>query len=214
MTFEERKQEGIKKIKEDNYKEALEIFSVLFYENPHDIELLEITQFLFQRITDAYYDFEPKTGEEFIYRGVAKGYKNELKESIEDFDKAIKLNPKLDYAYKCKAFSLMTLKNYISAIEVLEIAISINPHGEYYDDIAENLSRMGLDKEAIPYHEKAIEKSPNDARLWYNYGTHLGKMNMIANAVLKLQKAIELYPQYEDAKHNLNYYYQKLKNYE
>lgn len=66
--------------------------------------------------------------------------------------------------------------------------------------------------ESIEYHQKAITASPDDARLWYNYGTHLGKMNMVAEAVSKLQKALELYPSYDDAKHNLAYYYNKLQN--
>lgn len=212
MSFEEKKQAGLKYIKEDNYKEALEIFSLLYYENPKDVELLEISTFLFQRITDGNYDFQPEKAEEYIYRGVARFYKGELTESIEDFDNAIRLNSKLDYAYKCKAFSLTYLEKYNDSIEELEKAISIKAHGEYYDDMAENYSKMGIDAKAIEYHEKAIKESPNDARLWYNYGTHLGKMNMIANAVIKLQKAVELYPNYDDAKYNLNHYYNKLKN--
>lgn len=212
MTFEEKKQAGLKYIKEDNYKKALEIFSVLYYENPKSIELLEISQFLFQRITDANYDFSPVTGEEYIYRGVAKFYKQEFEESIQDFNMAIKLNPKLDYAHKCKAFSLMTIGKHELAIQELDQAIKINPHGEYYDDIAENYGRMGEMTKAITYHEKAIELSPTDPRLWYNFGTYLGKMGLTANAVLKLQKAVELYPEYDDAKYNLNHYYNKLKN--
>lgn len=212
MNTDKRKQEGLEYIKNDNYKKALEIFSVLLYENPKDQELLEISMFLFQRITDAHYDFQPETAEEFLFRGVARFYHEELEASIADYNEALKKHPKSDYALKCKAFSLMHQGNHLLAIEELKKAIEINPHGEYFDDIAENLSRAGMNKEAIDYHEKAITASPNDARLWYNYGTHLGKMNMIAGAVLKLQKALELYPEYEDAKHNLAHYYYKLQN--
>lgn len=206
ITFDQKKTEGLKYIKEDNYKKAFEIFSLLFYERPKDQELLAISTFLFKRILDGNYDFQPETGEEFIYRGVAKFYKGELTGSIADFDQAIKLNSTLDYAYKCKGFSLMYLKKYSSAIDEFQKAIRINPQGEYYDDIAESYSRMGKGREAILYHEKAIEKAPSDARLWYNYGVLLGQMNMTEEAVIKLQKAIELYPNYEDAKHNLKYY--------
>ena len=212
MNCEERKQDGLKYIQEDNYKKALEIFCVLLYENPKDKELFEISMFLFGRITDAHYDFQPETAEEFLFRGVARFYHGELENSILDYNVALKIYPKSDYALKCKAFSLTHQKNYLLAIEELKKAIEINPHGEYFDDIAENLSRAGMNKEAIEYHEKAITASPNEPRLWYNYGTHLGKMNMIANAVIKLQKAVDLYPQYDDAKYNLDYYYKKLQN--
>lgn len=212
MTFEERKNEGLKYIKADNYKAAFAMFSVLFYENPKDEELGEISRFLLDRIMEGNYDFEPQTGEEFIYRGVAKFYKGEFEGSINDYNEAVKRNPKLDYAHKCKAFTLMRQGQNLLAIEELKKAIEINPHGEYFDDIAENLSFLGLMKEAIEYHEKAISASPNDARLWYNYGTHLGQMGMIAGAVLKFQKALEIYPQYQDAQHNLAHYYQSLQN--
>jgi tetratricopeptide (TPR) repeat protein len=164
------------------------------------------------RITEAHYDFKPETAEEYLFRGVARFYRGELSTSIEDYNEALKLYPKSDYALKCKAFSLMHQCNYLLAIEELKKAIEIKPHGEYYDDIAENHSRMGMNREALEWHEKAIASSPNDPRLWYNCGTHLGKMNMVANAVMKFQKAIELYPEYDDAKYNLNHYYQILKN--
>lgn len=212
MTFDERKQEGLKYIREDNYKKALEIFSILYYERPSDEDILKTVLFLFDRITEANYDFIPISGEEFILRGVARFYKTEIKNSIDDFNSAIKLNPNLDYAFKCKAFSLTYQGNYFLAIEELKKAIELKPHGEYYDDIAENLSRAGLKQEAIEYHEKAIKADPENARLWYNYGTHLGQMGMIANAVIKFQKAIELFPDYRDAKHNLAYYYKMLTN--
>lgn len=36
MNFEQRKQEGLKFIEEDNYKKALKAFSSLLYERPKD----------------------------------------------------------------------------------------------------------------------------------------------------------------------------------
>src|SRR4051812_42383597 len=127
MTLEERKQEGLEYIKVDNYKKALEIFSVLLYENPKDQELLEISLFLFSRITEAHYDFQPQSAEEYLFRGVARFYKGELATSIEDYNAALKLYPKSDYALKCKAFSLTHQGNFLLAIEELKKAIAINP---------------------------------------------------------------------------------------
>ena len=208
--LEEKIKEGIKLIKEDNYRKAFEVFSLLHYQNPKNQQIIETCQFLFSRITEGYYDFEPILPEEYIFRGVAKFYKGELLPSIADFDQALKLNQKLDYAHKCKAFSLSYLTKYKEAIIELKKAVQINDHGEYYDDIAENYSKLGDFKSAIEYHEKAIQTSPLDPRLWYNYGTHLGKVTEIDSAIQKFEKAIELNPNYEDAKYNLQYY-QKLK---
>jgi tetratricopeptide (TPR) repeat protein len=211
MNYEERKKKAFKLIEEDNYRKAFDEFASLFYENPKDLELIKVCFFLLDRMIEGNYDFQPETAEQFIFRGVSKFYKSEYLNSIEDYDKAIAINPKLDYAIKCKAFSLTFLSKYEQAIECLEKAIQINPAGEYYDDIAENYSKLGDHKSASIYHEKAIQFSPNDFRLWYNYGTHLGAHGDFERAIKMFDESIRLYPLYEDAIHNREYYLKRLK---
>jgi len=206
MSFEERKRRAHKLVKEDNYVGAFAEFCQLYLANPKDVEIIKICSFLLDRIIEGNYDFEPQTAEQFIFRGISKFYKKEYEASINDFDKALSINSKLDYALKCRAFSLTSLKKYSLAIKELEKAIQIKPTGEYFDDLAENYSRIGDIKSALIYHEKAVANSPDEARLWHNYATQLGECGQIEKAISMFDRAIELFPLYEDALHDRQYY--------
>jgi tetratricopeptide (TPR) repeat protein len=211
MTYNERKNRAFKLIREDNYLKAIDEFSKLYYENPKDSEVLKASLFLFSRIVQGNYDFEPITAEQFGFRGVSKFYMGEIEASVRDFNQALSLNPKMDYYLKCKAFSLRFLKKYDQSIVELEKAIAIRPHGEYFDDLAEVYSIIGDNGKALLNHEKAVKYSPEDPRLWYNYGTYLGQRKHYEKAIEMLDKALELFPLYEDALHNRKYYLSCLK---
>ncbi|HEX2549728.1 MAG TPA: hypothetical protein VHM20_07855, partial [Gammaproteobacteria bacterium] len=197
--------------KEDKYIEAFVEISKLFYENPQDGELIGACVFLHERIVEGNYDFEPETAEQFMFRGIAKFYKEEYANSIHDYDKGLKLNPDCHYTMKCKAFSLMHLHDYLTAINILEAAISISPKGEYFDDIAENYSRMGDKLKAIEYNKLAVGHSPDDPRLIYNYAVQLGELGQYELAIALFSRALEIWPHYDDAKHNLAHYINKIR---
>lgn len=211
MNKKDRLAKAQKLIREDNYLKAFEEFCQLHYDYPKDAEIIQTCMALFVSITEGNYDFEPETAEQYIFRGVAKFYKDELKESIADFDKALSLNPDLDYAIKCKAFSLTFLGDYTKSIALLTEAIKLKETGEYYDDIADNYSKLKDLKKAVEYHEKAVACSPDDARLWFNYATQLGLCGDYSKAIEMFDKAIRLYPQYGDALYNREYYLKKLQ---
>lgn len=105
MTFEERLDKGKKLIAEDKYLEAFDIYCELNYEKPEDLSLLEKALFLMDRITEANYDFQPQTAIQYLFRGVAKYYKGEFRNSMNDYDKAIELDSNLVNAYYFKAIS-------------------------------------------------------------------------------------------------------------
>ncbi len=210
-TIEERVYKAQKLLESDKYPEALTEFCKLLYDYPKNPLFLKICSFLFDRMIEGNYDFEPETAEQYMSRGLSKFYKKEIEESLVDYDKALTMNPKLDYVIKCKAFSLTHLGRNEQAITLLLDAVKLNPKGEYYDDIAENYSIIGEMEKAMFFHDKAIKHSPDDARLWYNYGVHLGECGLITEAIKMFSKAIELYPQYEDAIVNLQIYLERLK---
>jgi tetratricopeptide (TPR) repeat protein len=143
-------------------------------------------------MTDGYYDFEPKTADDFLFRGVARFYKHEFESSTKDYDQAILLNPEFDTAHYYKSLNYGHTGNNLLAIKELEKAIAINPNCEYFNELAENHYQLGTSNECFKFHEKAIEKSPANPRFWFTYGTHLGKAKLYKSAVIKFKKAIEL----------------------
>jgi len=211
MTITERKQLIKELIQQDKYPDALIECSNLFKDDPKDQENIKQFLFLFNRINDGNYEFEPETPEQFVMRGVAKFYNQEFEDSIYDFEKALALDSKHHYALRTRAFSLKFLGKFDEAISDLNTAIEIQPTGEYYDDLSELYQILSEYKTALKYHQLAIEISPADTRLWYNYGVDLAVCGYLEDAMVKYNKAIELWPQYEDAIVNRNIIIESLK---
>ena len=211
MNYNDRKKHAEELIRQDKYLDALVEYRELFKENPKDTQNIQHFIFLWSRIQQGNYDFEPDTAEQYTMRGIAKFYNNEVENSISDFDKALNLDTNYDYALKLRAFSLKILGRMEEAIIDLNKAIRIQPTGEYYDDLSEIYNLMGNKKTALDFDQKAIEVSPNDARLWYNYGIDLAESGNLKEALEKLNKAIELWPEYDDAIKNRQWIIDTLK---
>jgi tetratricopeptide (TPR) repeat protein len=212
MTYEERKKNAVRLIKEDSYPEAFIEFSILYKENPSDEDVRNAITFLFSRIQEGNFDFTPVTAEEFSMRGIAAFYHQAYPESIADLTKAIELDPAYDYAYKSRAFSYLATGRINEGIEDLKKAININPTGEFFDNLAEFYSQTGEIDKALEYYKKAVAASPDDPRLWYNYGVQLGESGNAKEALAKFDKAIELWPQYEDALVNRKFILENYKH--
>jgi len=67
--------------------------------------------------------------EEYYDSGVEKADSGDYQGAIKEFDKAIKLNPKLADAYYNRGLAKAYLGDYQGAIEDYSKAIKINPRG-------------------------------------------------------------------------------------
>jgi tetratricopeptide (TPR) repeat protein len=213
MAFVEKLKQAEKFVAEDNYLVAYDLYCELSYERQDDRSLQDKALFLLSRITEANYDFEPQTAIQFLFRGVAKCYKNEIKNSIIDFDKAISLDPKLVNAYYFKAISLRELGQNALAIEEAYRAITVAPNANSYNELAENYFRLDNIKECLGNHQKAIEIEPNNPTMWFNYAAHLGKAEMYANSLIAFRKVQELDPKYPKLDIAMSHIISKLSGY-
>ncbi len=213
MTFEEKLKYGTQLAKEDKYLEAFDIFCDLSFERQDDLELQKIASYLFHQIVEGNYDFEPITANQFLFRGISKCHKGEFNNSNDDYDKALSLNPELDIAYRNKGLNYGHLKQFELGIKELEKAISMNPNCDYYNELAQQYYELGKFKECFQHHETAIAKAPSNAFYWHTYGVHLSKAGLNANALLKLQRAVELEPKFEPAQRALAYVIKELSQY-
>jgi tetratricopeptide (TPR) repeat protein len=205
MKYIDRQKYAEELIRQDRYPDALVEYITLFAENPNDLKNIERFTFLFERINDGNYDFDPDTSEQYAMRGTAKFYKKEYGSSILDCDKALSLDSCYHYALRLRALNRKFLGHMEEAIIDLKKAIDIEPTGEYYDDLAEIYQLMGKNNISLKYYQLAIETSPDNPRFWYNYGVELVEDNNIKEALIKFNKAIELWPEYEDAIVNRQY---------
>lgn len=104
-----------------------------------------------------------------------------------------------------KNTSLHLLPYYLAAVKELDKAIAINPNCEYFNELAQNYFSLGKPNECYKNHELAIEHSPQNLRFYFTYGCHLSKANLQKAAISKFKKAIELKPNYGEAKRALEY---------
>ena len=116
------------------------------------------------------YKVEPKNSSKnakyYEMTGCEKGNAGNYKGAIEDFTKAIEINPSNAYLYIIRGFTKSELNNYQGAIEDYNQALVIDPNNEYA------LSNRGFaklqlgDKESsLADYSKALE-SPFDADIY------------------------------------------------
>jgi tetratricopeptide (TPR) repeat protein len=65
--------------------------------------------------------------EEFFNSGIKKNKAGDYQGAIEDYTKALEINPKNSYSYYNRGNSKSKLKDYLGAIEDFTKAIEINP---------------------------------------------------------------------------------------
>lgn len=187
-------------IKQDKYPDALLECANLFRIDPKDEENLQVINFLFTRIQDGNYDFTPETSEHFLMRGTARFFKGEIQNCFEDINQALKLDPKNDQALNCRAYLHWQTKQYQKAINDYLAAIGIDPRGEYYGDLANMNREINKIPECLYFHHKAVELSPENPKLWYEFGIDLAETgHSLQEALRMFDKAIDLWPEFEDA---------------
>jgi tetratricopeptide (TPR) repeat protein len=128
------------------------------------------------------------------------GEKGEHVKAIENYDKAIDLDPKYEKAWYNKGWNLSELGRREEAIACYDKAIDLDPKYEkaWYNKGWE-LSQLGRREEAIACYDKAIELNPRYEQAWYGKGYELGQLGRYEEAIACYDKAIELNPKYEKA---------------
>lgn len=143
-------------------------------------------------------------------------------------DEAMALARQLAARTPADPAALRTLANaaraagrYDEAIRALQTAITLAPHDDVnFRDLGLTLTNMGQPEQGINAYQKTIElrarrnadqESPNErligAQIWLNLGVALHSLKRIPEAIVALQRAVELQPDYAKAHMNLGYLY-------
>jgi len=69
-----------------------------------------------------------QTAEDYLGKGMAKAEKGDWKGALQDFNKAIELNPKYAIAYVVRGLGKEGLSDYRGAIQDFNKAIELNPN--------------------------------------------------------------------------------------
>ncbi|KST65578.1 tetratricopeptide repeat protein [Mastigocoleus testarum] len=125
--------QGLEKLKQKNYKAAIEQFTHALQENPY--------------FADAY-----------RYRGLAYYESGDIYQAISDYSECLKLNPRNGEAYYCRALTRLELKNLPGSLDDIEKAININiNYAAAYDLRGIVRRKQGYTTDAIANFKKAAD---------------------------------------------------------
>ena len=136
--------------------------------------------------------------------GLAAHNIGKLRESEENYIKAIGINPKLAMAYDNYALLLEEIGKKTEAEEHHRKAIELDPKdADAHYNYANLLEELDRKIEAEVHYKKAIQLNPTDADAHNNYALLLVKLNKKTEAEEHYKKAIEIDPKYVRA--HINY---------
>ncbi|MEG5058649.1 tetratricopeptide repeat protein [Microcoleus sp. A2-C5] len=145
----------------------------------------------------------PLCAEDFNNLGIDKANERHFQEAIENFDRAIKLNP--DYAdpYNNRANVRHQLGDFPGAREDYTEAILLNPKcSDFHKNRGIISCELGDYREAQADHSRAIQLDPNNDQAYNSRGFARVHMGDVPGALKDFTQAIELNPDYALAWNN------------
>lgn len=142
---------------------------------------------------------EPKSDSDYFERGRSRARKEYYEDAIDDFTKAIEINPNYEEAYYHRAISKGLIGNYSEAIKDYDKVIEINPKNfEAYcfrgTDKANNKDYKG----GLSDLNKSIVLNPKNAVAYSCRGEVKDKIKDYHGAIMDYTKAIQLDPKNPD----------------
>ncbi|OPF20296.1 hypothetical protein B1L04_02545 [Microcystis aeruginosa KW] len=151
----------------------------------------------------------------YVNRGILYRRQQKYELALDDYNKAIKLNPNHANAYNNRGNLYQDLQKYELALDDFNKAIEINPNFAilYYNrgNLYYNQKKYEL---ALSDINKGIELNPNYAEAYYNRGNLYYDLQKYELALSDINKAIELNPNLAEAYNNRGLLYKDLQKYD
>ncbi len=141
-----------------------------------------------------------KEAKKWLRKGYSFERKEEYKNAIESYDKALEINPDYADAWGAKGWSLYEMDEADEAINCYDKAIEIKPKTpRFWNNKGVALESMEKSDEAFRCYEKAIEIRSNYAVAWCNKGDLLSDLGKHDEAIECYERAIQTRPKFEYA---------------
>jgi tetratricopeptide (TPR) repeat protein len=178
---------------EERFKEICEAYEVLS-------DLVQRTQYD-QRLDPTLIEPQKpgKSHQDYYVRAVAKALEKDYQGAVEDYTKAIELNPQFVEAYIKRGATLYKMGDGRGALKDCSEALRINPNlseAYYYQGRARY--RLGYTQAAIDAYTAAIAKEPDFAQAYYHRGLANNDLKELTDAAEDLQKAAGLFSEQGD----------------
>ena len=141
--------------------------------------------------------------EVYFISGLTYAELQDYERAIEDFGRAIELNPEYATAYYNQGLAYHALQDYARAIGEFGRAIELNPEdAEAYCSRGLAYYKLQEYERAIEEYGRAIELNPEYAMAYNNRGVAYHALQDYARAIEDYGRAIELSPEYATAYYN------------
>lgn len=137
----------------------------------------------------------PKSAGFYSNLGVVLMELEDYEQAATNYQKAIDLDPNNDnYYYNC-GNALQKLEKFESAIKNYQKSIGLNPNnGDYYHNLGDAYKGVNYFEFAIEQYNKSNSINPN-YESYLNCGIALSKLKRVDEAIIVINKALELNPQ-------------------
>jgi tetratricopeptide (TPR) repeat protein len=130
--------------------------------------------------------------------------RGEIQEAMDNYRKALEINPQYEDAYNNMGYALAALKKYPEAIAHYQAALRIRPkHAEVHNNLGNALADIGHIDEAIAHYRIVLEQQPEHADAHNNLGIALAMKGNFPEAIEHFHAAIRYKPGYASAHSNL-----------
>jgi len=144
--------------------------------------------------------------------GVVKGIKNQHRDALELFKKALKIDSRNSFLHFNIAKAFSEIGEAQRAIKYHLNATKLNPNNpEGWLNYGKSLLDLNRPKEALDLFIKAIDLNPQYAEAWTNRGVALQQLMSFEEALLTLDEALKINPRLAEAWSNRGIVLQELK---
>ena len=148
---------------------------------------------------------DPSFGEAYGNQARALWKLGERVRALSIMERAIALEPREAEYRILYGDYLMDAGQSCKAAVSYQASISLIPaSSQVYTRMARAYVVCGKVGEALQAHEKAIRANPGDPYLYFNYGVTLGNLGRFSEAKIQWSKALEIDPQFEEARRYLD----------
>ena len=123
--------------------------------------------------------------------------KGNIKEAIDNYSKAIHINPDYAPAYSNRGVAYVNMSQYQMAVEDHSQAVRLRPdYAIAYNNRGIAYANLGQHQKAIEDYKKATSLKPEYANAYFNWGLACANLNQYQQAIEKYNEAIRLKPDY------------------
>ena len=157
----------------------------------------------------------PEDATPYFNRGDNFFNSGKYQEAIDNYTKAIKLNPKFTGAYFNRGYARQKLSQYQEAIADLTKVAELDPkYPNVYYALGWNYCQAEQYQNAVDNYTKAIGSDPKNAKAYNNRGFNYGKIGQYQKAIDDFTKVTALNPKDAEAYNNRGFIYRKLGQYQ